>query len=941
MKKTKLQRITSMLMVMLMLMTMMPSSAFTPAVNAAVGETVTLTLRNNDDGNVKIDGVTYTHGGVLVLPTGSTVTIEAVPVKPGKVFKNWVSSIKSIDKENTNPITFTINEDSFINTKFGFRPGTTFYTVTFNPGANGVLTLTDLATQEVLLGGSATDPGITPNYGWQFAGWDKGFTNVQSNLTVNATYTKVNYTVAFESNGGTDIGSITAPYDTLITAPAPPEKIGYDFAGWFKDAGLSDDWLFTSDKVAGDTTLYAMWTINQYTVGFESNGGSAVDSITTNYNTTIIKPTDPTKSGYTFAGWYKDAALTDDWLFGTDQVTENTTLYAAWEINQYAVSFDAAGGSPEPGDQLLNYGSNVTVPTVPTKTGYTFDGWFTEGGVEWNFATDTVPADNLELTAYWTINQYTASFEANGGTPAPISQTIDFNSLVVKPAIDPEKDGYTFTGWFKNEAGTIPWDFTTDLLPASDVTIYAGWAIQQRTITFISNGGTSVGTISVDYNSIVTAPPIPTKEGYTFAGWFTEDLTNAYTFGGNLTESITLYAKWVIQGRTITFETNGGSTVAPITVEFNTPAEPPTEPTKEGYDFSGWFTDTGLTDEYTFEGNLTTDMTLYAAWDAQDRTITFDSAGGSAVAPVTVKFDTIPSAPATPVKTGSTFAGWYEEEANEPFDFAAPLTENKNLIARWISNVYIVTFDSGEGTFFGEAADVITQPVIHGGTAVPPTGLIIAPAGYHFTEWSPSGMAGITGAVTYVALFEKDAVIVPVTPVTTEPTPNPTDPVTLNEEQVITPTITTVDEEISTPEKETTVKEVIPEKTPLSAPVREGIDWMWWLLLLLPFLFFLLAWWNRVKPIVEGVADNGDGTFTVTWGYNNRKIKDVKYDEDDSELNVLAGTIIRGEQPPVEFERGRHENVFTTIVNKDAKIEWNIKRKKALADVIEQLKKNQ
>jgi hypothetical protein len=103
-------------------------------------------------------------------------------------------------------------------------------------------------------------------------------------------------------------------------------------------------------------------------------------------------------------------------------------------------------------------------------------------------------------------------------------------------------------------------------------------------------------------------------------------------------------------------------------------------------------------------------------------------------------------------------------------------------------------------------------------------------------------------------------------------------------------------------------------------------------------LFFLL-WRNRVIPVLEGVSDNNDGTYTVTWGYNNRKIKKVEFDKEDSEINVLAGNILRGEEPPIEFEKGRHENVFKTIVNKDAKIEWNIKRKKALADVVEQLKK--
>mgnify|MGYP003421105980 FL=1 len=117
-------------------------------------------------------------------------------------------------------------------------------------------------------------------------------------------------------------------YNTTITAPSIPKRTGYTFAGWYKEASGKTPWSFSKDKVTSNTTLYAKWVINRYTVSFKSNGGSAVNPKNATYNTTIPAPPVPKKKGYTFVGWYKDSSGKTPWNFSQDKVTANTTLYA-------------------------------------------------------------------------------------------------------------------------------------------------------------------------------------------------------------------------------------------------------------------------------------------------------------------------------------------------------------------------------------------------------------------------------------------------------------------------------------------------------------------------------------------------------------------------------------------------------------------------------------
>ncbi|MEH7609773.1 InlB B-repeat-containing protein [Gottfriedia acidiceleris] len=138
------------------------------------------------------------------------------------------------------------------------------------------------------------------------------------------------YSIHFNSNGGSQIADKTANYNSKITLPKPT-RTGYTFVGWYKDSALKTS-AGSSVTLTSNITLYAKWNINKYTVKFNSVGGT-ISTRTVNYNSTISQPASPTRKGYTFLGWYKDASGKVAWNFAKDKVTTNTTIYAKWVAN--------------------------------------------------------------------------------------------------------------------------------------------------------------------------------------------------------------------------------------------------------------------------------------------------------------------------------------------------------------------------------------------------------------------------------------------------------------------------------------------------------------------------------------------------------------------------------------------------------------------------------
>ena len=448
-------------------------------------------------------------------------------------------------------------------------------------------------------------------------------------LTLYPVWNTNKYTITFDTNGGSEIAPITQDYGTKITAPDTPTRKGYTFRGWDKE--------IPETMPAENITVKAQWEINQYTITFDTNGGSEIAPITQDYGTEITAPDNPTRKGYTFKGWDKEIPET--------MPAENITVKAQWEINQYTITFDTNGGS-EIAPITQDYGTKITAPDTPTRKGYTFRGWDKE-------IPETMPAENITVKAQWEINQYTITFDTNGGSEiAPITQ--DYGTEITAPD-NPTRKGYTFKGWDKE----IP-----ETMPAENITVKAQWEINQYTITFDTNGGSEIAPITQDYGTEITAPDNPTRKGYTFKGW---DKEIPETMPA---ENITVKAQWEINQYTITFDTNGGSEIAPITQDYGTEITAPDNPTRKGYTFKGW-------DKEIPETMPAENITVKAQWEINQYTITFDTNGGSEIAPITQDYGTEITAPDNPTRKGYTFRGWDKEI---PKTMPA---ENITITARW------------------------------------------------------------------------------------------------------------------------------------------------------------------------------------------------------------------------------------------------------------------
>ena len=309
------------------------------------------------------------------------------------------------------------------------------------------------------------------------------------------------YTITFDTAGGSAIAPITQDYGIAITAPADPTREGYTFTGW--------DTAIPATMPAHNMTITAQWTVNQYTITFDTDGGSEVAPITQDYGTAITAPAAPTREGYTFTGW--------DTAIPATMPAHNMTITAQWTVNQYTITFDTDGGS-EVAPITQDYGTAITAPAAPTREGYTFTGWDTA-------IPATMPAHNMTITAQWTVNQYTITYDLDGGTAEgnPDTYTVETDAFTLK---NPTRPGYTFTGW--SGTGLTGEDNLTVTIPKGSTgnrSYTAHWSLNTYSITYDLDGGTAFGNPdSYTVESAAITLNEPTKAGYVFTGWSGTDL---------------------------------------------------------------------------------------------------------------------------------------------------------------------------------------------------------------------------------------------------------------------------------------------------------------------------------------------------------------------------------------------------------------------------------
>jgi uncharacterized repeat protein (TIGR02543 family) len=508
-------------------------------------------------------------------------------------------------------------------------------------------------------------------------------------IALSSCTASIKVTLEFNSNGGTTIAPLTLDHGETVTIPSNPSKEGFNFGGWYWDNNVFQD-PFTINSIwdrpiVDRYVVFAKWATDDsvvlpgsLTITFNSNGGTPVSSVNVQKGNTVSIPA-TTRTGYTLDGWYTSlnggVTLDERWSFTSNVVNNNITLYAKWNINQYTITFDTEGGS------LVNsitqdFNSNIISPQDPTKLGHSFSGWSQAIPM-------TMPASNITLTATWSINSYTLIFKDFDNSNL-FSENYLFNSdLSTVTITDPVRVGYTFIGWNQ----VLPTN-----MPASNITIYANYRINSYTITFETNGGTSINALSLNYASAINIPPT-LKTGHSFQGWFTDiGLTQAFNLTNMPSSDLILYTKWSINEYTINFETNGGNNLDSINKEFGGLIESLPSPTKLGHTFLGWSWNNESISEIIFPFEMpSNNLILYARWSVNSYFLTFETNENEEYESVLINFNESIVFP-SPQKYGYKFAGWFlDPELQHENTLNLMPDRDVTLYASWNRNFYIET----------------------------------------------------------------------------------------------------------------------------------------------------------------------------------------------------------------------------------------------------------
>ena len=315
-----------------------------------------------------------------------------------------------------------------------------------------------------------------------------------------------------------------------------------------------------------------------------------------------------------FEGWY------DNNQYNTKveslTINSNVELYGRLKekAKKYQVTLNENGGTIVSDLTVLENTvlEKDSLPTI-TKEGYTFGGWYLDAGCVAKFISLTVKS-NLTLHAKWNVNTYKVSFNTDGGNEID-EISVKYNESFELPQ-NPTKEGYKFGGWYTDKKLTKEYNQTK---VTSNVTLYAKWEeLLKYNVIFNTNGGTEVENIIVKENETVDLSNVVTvKNNYNFIGWYIDSsLQTLFDEETAINSNITLYAKWQEKTKyTISFDTNGGSTLNPLTIYKGEKIEVLDEPLKDDHTFGGWYIDSSLTTPFDYNATITKSMTLYAKWN--------------------------------------------------------------------------------------------------------------------------------------------------------------------------------------------------------------------------------------------------------------------------------------------------------------------------------------
>ena len=461
----------------------------------------------------KVDGTVYK---TITLEEGATITPEPTPTKEGYTFNGWSDIPATMPAHNVEVTgSFSINS----------------YIITYKVDG-------EVYKRDTLVYASAITAFPSPTKeGYTFSGWSEIPTTMPANdVEVTGSYTINSYKLVYKVDG-LEYKSLTLEYGSTIMPESELTKEGYTFNGWSE---------IPATMPANDMEVTGSFSINSYILTYKVDG-EVYKRDTLVYASAITAFPSPTKEGYTFSGWSE---------IPTTMPANDVEIVGTFSINSYKLVYMIDGA--EYNSLTLEYNSTVTPEAEPTKEGYTFSGW--------SEIPATMPASNVEVIGTFSINSYKLVYKVDGAEYN--SLTLEYNSTVT-PEAEPTKEGYTFSGWSE-----IPSN-----MPANDVEVTGSYTVNTYALKYMVDG-VLYHTDSIAFGTAITLIDEPSREGETFSGWVNapetmpaHDVVISGTFGIN-SYSINYYVD--------------GTLYHTMLNPFGTEIAPLDEPTKEGYTFSGW-----------------------------------------------------------------------------------------------------------------------------------------------------------------------------------------------------------------------------------------------------------------------------------------------------------------------------------------------------------------
>ncbi|MGH1647622.1 BspA family leucine-rich repeat surface protein [Enterococcus gilvus] len=545
-------------------------------------------------------------------------------------------------------------------------------------------------------------PNAFNRTGYTFAGWntqadgqgEHTYTDQQAvknlsaedgeTVTLYAQWRAHTYKIDFDPNTGEGTQASQAlHYDQEAKlAENRFTKKGYTFSGWNTQKDGNGKAYTNTETVKNLTavndakiTLFAQWTMDTYTITFDSNGGETVSDKKYTVETETFKLPEQKRKGNIFHGWYDGETKIETIEKGT---TGNKALVAKWEAIEYKVTYDSAGGS-DVAAQHYTIEKGIADLTTPTKKGYTFQGWY--DGKDKVESIKVGETGDRALTAKWTINTYTITFDSKGGEAvSDKNYTVETESFTL-PELG--RKGYTFHGWYDGETKVE----TIEKGTTGNKSLLAKWEAIEYTVTFDSAGDSDVAAQHYTIEKGIADLTKPTKKGYTFQGWY-DGKEKVESIKVGETGDRTLTAKWTINTYTITFD---DAALAPIT--YTVESENIALPKKErlGYTFLGWrVSEETLARAVTDQGEIlqmiptgtTGNLRLSAQWQANSYEVIVDPNGGAGTrASQRLTYDKAEKLAKNPfTRDGYSFTGWNTQADGKGTTYTDQ-QEVKNLVA--------------------------------------------------------------------------------------------------------------------------------------------------------------------------------------------------------------------------------------------------------------------